>query len=210
MLDDFWMILRSQPGMGVLIIDCDGIVQFCNPQAQEIYYGSDLDPVGRSIEDIEGREFADERMAVIRKVIKSGKPMLISHIRGGRYTEAMVWPMEPADDHKVRIMAITRQPAVRNSDAGPYETFHSELVDLGPLDVLTHREVEVLALIGHGVPLKAVAAQLGIAQRTVERYRTEIARKLHVSSIAEIAGIVQLAGLDLDDADRPRLHRWRP
>ena len=53
------------------------------------------------------------------------------------------------------------------------------------------------------------ARELGVAQRTVERYRTDIARKLNVNSIAEIAQIVQLAGLETDDAQLPRLHRWR-
>ncbi|MEZ6125732.1 MAG: LuxR C-terminal-related transcriptional regulator [Planctomycetaceae bacterium] len=209
MSDDFWFILKSQPGMGVLIVDSEGVVLFCNPQARQIYYGGGLNPVGRSIEEIEGREFASERMSVIRQVIDQKKPMLISHIRGGRYTEAMIWPMEPTDSARSRILAITRQPAVHEDHDHQYEEFRSAFVDLGPLDVLTPRELEVLALIGHGVPLKSVASQLGIAQRTVERYRTDIARKLHVNSIAEIAGIVQLAGLEVGDALSPRLHRWK-
>ena len=90
-----------------------------------------------------------------------------------------------------------------------YEKVNSKLVDLGPLDVLTKREIEVLALVGHGIPLKSVAVQLGVAQRTVERYRTDISRKLNISSIAEAARIVQVAGLDADSAQLPRLHRWR-
>ena len=59
------------------------------------------------------------------------------------------------------------------------------------------------------MPLKAIAAQLGVAQRTVERYRTDIARKLNINSIAEAARLVQIAGLDASDAQLPRLHRWR-
>jgi len=209
MQDDFWLILKSQPGVGVLIVDRDGRVVFCNEQARTIYYGGDFDPVGKTIEDVEGSEFADERMPVIHQVLDSGMPMLISHVRGGRHTEALIWPMNHEDDKKPRVMAITRQLMEDAQPEPAYSTFHSKLVDLGPLDVLTKREIEVLAMVGHGEPLKSVAKQLGVAQRTVERYRTDIARKLNINSIAEAARIVQLAGLDATDALLPRLHRWR-
>ncbi len=209
MQDEFWLILRSQPGVGVLIIDRDGLVLFCNEQARKIYYGVDFNPVGRTVEDIEGPEFAAERMPVIRQVIDNEDPVLIRHVRGGRHTEAMIWPMHSTEDRKPRVMAVTRQLLEVDQPAEPYRCVESKLVDLGPLDVLTRRELEVLALVGHGVPLKAVAKQLGVAQRTVERYRTDIARKLNINSIAEAARIVQLAGLDATDAQLPRLHRWR-
>ncbi len=58
MSNEFWTLLKSQPGVGVLIIDADGLVLFCNRQAQQIYYGDNFNPVGRTIEDIEGPEFA--------------------------------------------------------------------------------------------------------------------------------------------------------
>lgn len=209
MQDELWLILKSQPGVGVLIIDCDGLVLFANEQAKQIYYGNDFNPVGKTIEDIEGPEFAAERMPVIRQVVETGKPMIIRHLRGGRNTEAMIWPMQTREQHKPRIISITRQLLKADeSTTNEYPCVESRLVDLGPLDVLTKRELEVLAMVGHGIPLKSVAKQLGVAQRTVERYRTDIARKLNIHSIAEAAQIVQVAGLTASDANLPRLHRW--
>lgn len=208
MNDEFWMLLKSQPGVGILIIDIDGVVLFCNEQAKKIYYGNDFNPVGKTIEEIEGPEFAAERMALIREVIATRKPVMIRHIRGGRHTEAMIWPMQPVPDRKPRIISVTRQGLDDVEPGVVYRTVDSKLVDLGPLDVLTRRELEVLAMVGHGVPLKTIAKELGVAQRTVERYRTDIARKLRVNSIAEIAQIVQVAGLDVSDCYLPRLRRW--
>jgi len=208
MQDEFWLILKSQPGVGVLIIDRDGIVQSCNEQAKDIYYGNDFDPVGKTIEDIEGIAFADERLPVIRQVIDSRQPVTLRHIRGGRHTEALIWPMERVEGRKGRIMSITRQSLEPSVGKNDFRTVDSELVDLGPLDCLTRREIEVLALVGHGIPQKTVASQLGVALRTVERYRTDIARKLNINSIAEAARIVQVAGLEAHDAHLPRLHRW--
>jgi len=209
MSEEFWSLLKSQPGVGVLIIDAEGVVLFCNEQAREIYYGQDFDPVGQTIEEIEGPEFAAERMPVIKQVIESGKPIVIRHIRGGKHTEAVVWPMEPVPDQRSRVISLTRQSLAPGSEATNLQAVESKLVDLGPLDVLTRREIQVLTLIGHGVPQKKVAADLGVAQRTVERYRTDVARKLKVNSIAEIAKLVQVAGLTVSDSELPRLHRWR-
>jgi DNA-binding CsgD family transcriptional regulator len=208
-LDEFWAILKSQPGVGILIVDVEGVVVYCNDQAKEIYYGNPFDPVGMTIEDVEGPEFAAERMPVIRQVIETNQPVILQHVRGGKHTEAFLWPMQAVDKQLPRVMSITRQGVPSTFAGKDFERVQSRLVDLGPLDVLTRREIEVLALVGHGMPLKAVAKQLGIAQRTVERYRTDIARKLNINSIAEAAQIVQLAGLDADVAGLPRLHRWR-
>lgn len=209
MSNEFWNLLKSQPGVGILIIDVDGLVLYCNPQAQQIYYGERFNPVGKTIEEIEGPEFAAERMPVIREVIESRKPIILRHVRGGKRTEAMIWPMEPVPERKPRIISVTRQGVDIVEPGVDYRVVDSNLIDLGPLDALTTRELEALTLIGHGMPLKAIACEMGIAQRTVERYRSDIARKLGVTSIAEIARLVQAAGLEIGHADMPRLYRWR-
>lgn len=148
-------------------------------------------------------------MSVIRQVIDSGKPVMLRHIRGGKWTEAAIWPMEPVADRKKRIISITRQGIDETPADHELPVVDSGLIDLGPLDVLTRRELEVLTLVGHGSPLKSIAKELGVSQRTVERYRSDISRKLGVTSIAEIARLVQLAGLEISHVDMPRLNRWK-
>ncbi|RLS74270.1 MAG: hypothetical protein DWI00_09525 [Planctomycetota bacterium] len=208
MSNEFWNLLKSQPGVGILIVDIDGLVLFCNKQAKQIYYGDNFNPVGKTIEEIEGPVFAAERMPVIRQVIETRQPVMLRHIRGGRWTEAMIWPMEAVDEKKPRIISVTRQGVDVVEPGVDFRVIDSNLVDLGPLDSLTPRELEVLTLVGHGSPIKAIAKELGVAQRTVERYRSDISRKLGVTSIAEIARLVQLAGLEIPHADMPRLNRW--
>ena len=210
MSDQFWDLLRSQPGVGVLIIDVDGLVLYANGQARTIYYGDDFNPVGLTIEDVEGAAFAAERMRVIREVVETGKPQSIRHIRGGRLTQATISRMEPVPGRKPRVISVTRQGLVDEPLPEDMPVLNSELIDLGPLDVLTPREVEVMSLIGNGAPLKAIANLMGISQRSVERYRTDIARKLQVNTLAEIARLVQRAGLEWKDTFSERLHRWRP
>lgn len=52
MSNEFWNLLKSQPGVGILIIDIDGLVLFCNKQAKQICYGENFNPFGKTIEEI--------------------------------------------------------------------------------------------------------------------------------------------------------------
>jgi DNA-binding NarL/FixJ family response regulator len=55
-----------------------------------------------------------------------------------------------------------------------------------PLDVLTHREREVLAQLAEGRSNTAIAAALFIAERTVESHTTQIFQKLGLESSTDV------------------------
>ncbi len=67
-----------------------------------------------------------------------------------------------------------------------------------PLDVLTSREREVLALVATGLTNKEVAARLGISHRTVESHREHLVKKLGVQSVAELTKLALKSGLIAD------------
>lgn len=54
------------------------------------------------------------------------------------------------------------------------------------MDALTDRELEILTLIGKGVPTKNIAAQLSISARTVEAHRAHIKEKLGITDGAAL------------------------
>ena len=54
------------------------------------------------------------------------------------------------------------------------------------MDALTDRELEILSLIGSGVPTKNIAAQLSISARTVEAHRAHIKEKLAITDGAAL------------------------
>jgi len=60
----------------------------------------------------------------------------------------------------------------------------------GPLEGLTSRQREVLQLIAEGRSSKEIAAQLGVAVKTIETHRTQIMERL---DIHDIAGLVRFA-----------------
>jgi DNA-binding NarL/FixJ family response regulator len=63
-----------------------------------------------------------------------------------------------------------------------------------PLDALSDREREVLALLGEGVPNKLIARRLEIAEKTVKSHLTRIFREIGVSDRTQAALWVERQG----------------
>jgi two-component system response regulator FixJ len=60
---------------------------------------------------------------------------------------------------------------------------------------LTPRELEVLQLVVQGKLNKQIADELSINERTVKLHRTNLTRRLHVQSVAELTRLVEECGL---------------
>ena len=64
-----------------------------------------------------------------------------------------------------------------------------------PIDDLTDREREVLALVASGLSNAEIGGRLGLAEKTVKHYMTSILGKLQVASRVEVALLAYKAGL---------------
>ncbi|EMY63173.1 response regulator transcription factor [Leptospira terpstrae] len=59
-----------------------------------------------------------------------------------------------------------------------------------PIDRLSNRELEVFLMIGEGMPVKEIAANMGLAPSTIETLRSRIKSKL---SITENEKLIRVA-----------------
>lgn len=66
---------------------------------------------------------------------------------------------------------------------------------LARFDKLTPREREVLSHVLRGQLNKQIAADLGVAERSVKRHRTSLMAKLHVESVAQLTQLAAEAGM---------------
>ena len=62
-----------------------------------------------------------------------------------------------------------------------------EFAEEEPRDLLTERELEVIRLIAHGRSNKAIALELGLAEKTVKTHVSNILGKLHVADRTQAA-----------------------
>jgi two-component system, NarL family, nitrate/nitrite response regulator NarL len=69
----------------------------------------------------------------------------------------------------------------------------------GPLDELSAREREVLELVAAGLSNAEIGTRLGLAEKTIKHYMTNVLGKLHVSSRVEAALVGYRAGVGRDN-----------
>jgi len=199
-----WDAIVAVPGVGVAIVDQDGRTLYANDQINEMLRGEGADsPVGRTLHEMFPKAYADERVGIIRKVLATGRPVLLRHIRRGVQLESALRPLERERDGSGTVLTITRK-GVSRSPSPEYEIVESQYVDLGELDVLSRRELEVLALLGQGLSIADIARVLFRSPKTIEKHRASISRKLGIMSRAELARLVHEAGLELRDANLKR------
>jgi DNA-binding NarL/FixJ family response regulator len=68
------------------------------------------------------------------------------------------------------------------------------------LHLLTQREVDVLRLIGDGMPMKNIAQRLRISECTLDNHKTRILRKLGMHRIVDLVRFSIGMGLSVVDA----------
>ncbi|MCA9274257.1 MAG: helix-turn-helix transcriptional regulator [Phycisphaerales bacterium] len=89
--------------------------------------------------------------------------------------------------------------------ADDFLRFETGLINLGPLDSLSRRELEVLALISQGLTTDEIAKDLHRSAKTIEAHRSSIARKLGVKNRVQLAELARKAALEIRHADLKRV-----
>jgi DNA-binding CsgD family transcriptional regulator len=204
---DIWEALVTEPDTGVSIVDDAWTVVFANEQATRIFLDrSPEEVIGRPLKDLFPPEWVAERIELLQRVARERRPVALRTVWRGKQIRSTIRYLERPGDERDRFLVITRRIAGgEEARVEGYEFVESEVIDLGPLDVLTTRELEVLSLLGCGHTVKKVAAIVRRSPRTVEVHRQSIARKLQEADRVRLARIASEAGLQISDASRQRV-----
>ena len=130
-------------------------------------------------------------LAVIFITAKADVPTAVSAMQQGAY-DYLLKPF--SDDVLIDCVqkALSRDRETRRSI--------SEIADIRERRArLTEREREVLGYLIHGTPNKAIAHELGIAQRTIELHRSNVLNKMGARSIAQLVRMI----MNLERAEEP-------
>ncbi len=209
-----WDALASDPTVGLSIVDEDARTLFCNARAAEYYIGPGATPeqcIGFGWASNLPAKALELRKEILGKVKAQNGPMVVRTILAGKQIYAVIYPIPSRNGEKVQFVHI-----LRSVPSGATEYFKSmpvietEEIDLGPLNVLSPRELEVLALVGQSLSSKEIGAILHRSEKTVENHRYSISKKLEGASAVELAAIARQAGLTLKDATRRPFKRRGP
>lgn len=218
--DECLEAFSATPGLALLLAAPDGTFLFVNETFAKIFGGGTAEEhTGRNFTDLYPREWADEKVALLRRVAYEDERLLVRCIWEGKLLEAQYQRItgydaldgqgdpdahdahDGQDGGEPRILVTVRE-GVTGDELLPegLEIVRCDTSNFGPLKVLSPRELEVLALIGQGKPTKEIGEILGCSPRTVERHRDTLGKKLNKRDRVSLALVAQAAGLELGDA----------
>jgi DNA-binding CsgD family transcriptional regulator len=218
-----WSALVGNPSTSVVIASIEGQILYLNEQCVKMFIGPHAkieSYAGKYFRELFDPAWTEERLRVLRHVSETGKPVMLRTIWRGWQQLSWIQAIEPEVEEKTedewqpsalppRFLITTRRvPGDDKAEElvkASTEVIESEVTDLGPLDVLSARELEVLALIGQGLSLKEIAKTLYRSVKTIDNHRQSIGKKLNVNDRVALAEIANRAGLTVADAERPRL-----
>jgi DNA-binding CsgD family transcriptional regulator len=200
-----WEALVTEPSVAVHILDRDLRVVYCN----ETLAGDLLDrPVsevmGKPLADLVGPEVVEDTKRAIERLSECDGRLGLRRIWKGRQVVGTFRRIGLDARDQDHFLVITRHLGARALESIDIPMVDAETIRLGPLDVLSPRELEVLCLLGHGLTIKEIGGVLHRSPRTIEAHRHNIGRKLEESDRVKLAQIAVEAGLTLADAERPR------
>lgn len=201
-------VLLTHPFIGAALIDADGVFVRANERSKLLYLGrTDVEVAGKSLYDLFAAEWAKERINLMKELEQTKQPAVLRHIRRGRALLVTYHQMPTPEGKPQRFLVLI---AESDGDAdlkvpSDYMRFETGLMNLGPLDTLSRRELEVLALISQGMTTDEIAKDLHRSPKTIEAHRSSIARKLGVKNRVQLAELARKAALEIRHADLKRV-----
>ncbi len=194
----------------ILVCSTDGEILFANKIAANGFPGVTPDSVvSKNLADLTPKPWALERIKYMKLAVERDRPVTLLEIVAGSKLSATLSPINLGGQSPfgtvvmIAIEAVTPLKlrwlrATRDAD----DLIDAEVINLGRLSVLTPRELEVLALMGHGHRQKQIAEMLHRSVSTIDRHRERIGDKLGITDRIELVGLAREAALDVSDAAR--------
>ncbi|MCH8165040.1 MAG: PAS domain-containing protein [Planctomycetes bacterium] len=146
-----WEALVRHTGTAVVIVDGEGRFRFANEEAERSL-GPAEEVVGRTIHEYFPPDFAEERLAYIRRVLATKQPLAVVGMVRGTLSIATIRPLQGKDATGDSVMVacrpISQADQLPSREANEPEVVEAEVHDMGPLARLSKSETEVLRLTG--------------------------------------------------------------
>jgi DNA-binding CsgD family transcriptional regulator len=209
----FLELLSGMYAVSIMVWDSDGKILCSNDVAARGFQQDSVDGlIGKNLYDFAPESWARERYKAASLAIESGKRITFLEILGGFRLRTLMRPItldvegSPKSFVLITVEQITsKEYEFASSERNNEMVIHANINDLGKLDALTNRELEVLALMGQGLRAKDIAKQLSRSVSTVDNHRDNIGDKLDVHDRGELIALAKLAALQIEDASRQRV-----
>ncbi|MBO6514162.1 MAG: PAS domain-containing protein [Phycisphaerales bacterium] len=209
----FAELMIGMYAVSIMVWDEKGTILCANEVAARGFQQPDPESLqGKSLHDFAPTSWANERYSVAKLAIQSGRRITFLEILGGYRLRTLIRPIRSQTDlnsHDCVLVTVEKITSSEYEYARSSKTnemvVHANINDLGQLDVLTSRELEVLALMGQGLRAKEIAKELCRSVSTIDNHRDNIGVKLNIKDRGELIALAKLAALQVEDATRQRV-----
>jgi DNA-binding NarL/FixJ family response regulator/PAS domain-containing protein len=200
-----WRLLTLHSGCCVTVTDRDGSIAYANPRSlawlgwRDRYRSAPTDATPAHLGRCVAPEMVAERLAFVRRVCDEGVCLAYESINDGLRDLISLHPIPAPHRDGYMVLSVSRRlrawERVDGRVAPDAAIVHPEHHEPGALAFLSPRELEVLVLVGEGFSYAEIGRTLHRSQRTVERHRDSICKKLGITTRLEIARFAIRAGL---------------
>ena len=198
--------LASDPLVGVAFLSVDLDLTWANGRWGELFFGRG-GGFERSVplRALFCPEAVEAFGTLFERVFETKSPLVSRCIRGGRRVQSTVHPLpvEIGEPQRVCMLSTAGEATLLHGGAG-LEIREFPVVDLGELDRLTRRELEILALIGCGLGRETIAKRLHRSPKTIDNHTAAIVAKLEARNRPDLIRIARRAALCVEHASMPR------
>lgn len=186
------MELTADADCPVCIIAIDGKVPFANRAFDELCRLKRPRDETAKLDTWLPPKLAQERLHWVKTVVADGRPRTLLDMVNGKRFISTLRCVEATPWANCAIMMMSLRPPRREELAG---LIRLQERDMGPLDPLTERELDVLRLIAEGYSQREAAQKLSRTVKTIESHRAAIGRKLRLKKNIHLAQLALAAGL---------------
>ena len=150
--------------------------------------------IGTRLHDTMTPQQAEERINLMKGVLETGEMHAHQQVWVGKRWLTRVWPLDPeAFGHEGYFILITRLSDAPH--AGHGAVHFVKTADLGPLSVLSPRELEVFYYLATGMSAGDVAKTLFRSEKTIGRHIEHIHQKMGYHTRAQLVRDAVARGL---------------
>lgn len=197
-----WNVLSQDAGVAMAVCDAEGTFITVSEALAKQMGTTPAQLIGKRLGEVFHPEYADERRLFIRQAIRTGQPIVVEEICRGLHRLTTLRPLPLDNDGRQRILMVCKAASSTTAIERPADAIRAKNDDLGGLQALTHRELEILTLIGDGLSTADIADRLHRSVKTVEWHRVSLGNKLGVTNRVELARIAIRAGLTMLDSPK--------
>ncbi len=197
-----------------IVFTNEGTILYANRVAVNGFPSETTESIlGKNLREISPPQWADERIGYIQRAIRTQRTVTVIETLVGTRLHSSLNPFRAemnGSAHDLAFVVIEPISVIQlrwlRQAIDPQDLIMAETIDLGVLNTLTERELEVLALMGQGLRQKEIAKELHRSISTIDRHRERIGEKLKITDRAELIALARNAVLEIEDSKRTRVN----